>query len=168
MTNMEDKAAEQEIKTIELEAPEIETEVSEDKVKEEPPSLEEQLAAAEDLAAEYLDGWQRARAEMANFKRRSEAQWAERTLFANVDLLTKLLPVLDDLQLALEKSPENTDAAWEEWRQGIALVAHKFLSFVENHGTRQCTGCGRCITACPVGIDIVAVVNRISEVVSEA
>ena len=116
MTNMEDKAAEQEIKTIELEAPEIETEVSEDKIKEEPPSLEEQLAAAEDLAAEYLDGWQRARAEMANFKRRSEAQWAERTLFANVDLLTKLLPVLDDLQLALEKSPENADAAWEEWR----------------------------------------------------
>jgi len=42
-------------------------------------------------------------------------------------------------------------------------VGHKFLYFVENHGTRQCTGCGRCISDCPVGIDIVAVVNRVSE-----
>jgi sulfhydrogenase subunit beta (sulfur reductase) len=41
-------------------------------------------------------------------------------------------------------------------------VAHKFLYFVENHGTRQCIGCGRCISECPVGIDIVAVVDRVS------
>ncbi|MBK1730695.1 4Fe-4S dicluster domain-containing protein [Thiococcus pfennigii] len=41
-------------------------------------------------------------------------------------------------------------------------VAHKFLYFVENHGTQQCTGCGRCISECPVGIDIVAVVDRVS------
>ena len=41
-------------------------------------------------------------------------------------------------------------------------VAHKFLYFVENHATRQCTGCGRCISGCPVGIDIVAVADRVT------
>ena len=42
-------------------------------------------------------------------------------------------------------------------------IAHKFLYFHENHGTQQCTGCGRCITHCPVGIDILAVMERVTQ-----
>lgn len=42
-------------------------------------------------------------------------------------------------------------------------VSHKFRYFHENFGMLQCTGCGRCVSECPVGIDIVAVVNRVSE-----
>ena len=42
-------------------------------------------------------------------------------------------------------------------------IAHKFLYFHENHGTSQCTGCGRCITHCPVGIDILAVMEKVTQ-----
>ncbi len=42
-------------------------------------------------------------------------------------------------------------------------VCHKFLYFVENHDTQQCTGCGRCVSLCPVGIDIVSVVERLGQ-----
>ncbi|HEB80195.1 MAG TPA: sulfite reductase [Rhodospirillales bacterium] len=42
-------------------------------------------------------------------------------------------------------------------------VCHKFQYFFENHGEHQCTGCGRCVSECPVGIDIVATVNGASD-----
>ncbi len=42
-------------------------------------------------------------------------------------------------------------------------VSHKFQYFPENFGMPQCTGCGRCITECSVGIDIVNVVNKVTE-----
>jgi len=38
---------------------------------------------------------------------------------------------------------------------------HKQRGFVAEHGRPSCVGCGRCITACPVGIDIVEVLNRV-------
>lgn len=41
-------------------------------------------------------------------------------------------------------------------------ICHKFLYFHENHNTQQCTGCGRCITHCPVGIDILAVMEKVT------
>lgn len=101
---------------------------------EEEPSLEEQVADLQKQAADYLDGWQRARAELANYKRRTEAQRAEMVVSANADLLTRLLPVLDDLRLALENSPEDDAGTWSDWSNGVALVAHKFASVLEDVG----------------------------------
>ncbi len=114
---------------------EQELETLADKEKE-PLGLEDQLAEAQAQAAEYLAGWQRARAELANYKRRTEAQRAEMVISANAGLLSKLLPVLDDLQLALENTPEDATPAWLEWRDGIGLVAHKYLTVLENVGVK--------------------------------
>ena len=37
---------------------------------------------------------------------------------------------------------------------------HKFQYFVEHHGKYQCTGCGRCISLCPVSIDIITILEE--------
>ena len=42
-------------------------------------------------------------------------------------------------------------------------VMHKFQYFVENYKSYQCTGCGRCISKCPVGIDIIQVLEKVRD-----
>jgi sulfhydrogenase subunit beta (sulfur reductase) len=42
-------------------------------------------------------------------------------------------------------------------------LCHKFQYFVESFGHFQCVGCGRCISLCPVGIDIIKVLDKVSE-----
>jgi len=40
---------------------------------------------------------------------------------------------------------------------------HKLEFFKERYGTPLCTGCGRCIVACPAGINIVKIIDEIKE-----
>jgi Fe-S-cluster-containing hydrogenase component 2 len=42
-------------------------------------------------------------------------------------------------------------------------MTHKFASWIDQFGTSGCVGCGRCITWCPVGIDITEEVHVIRE-----
>ncbi len=52
----------------------------------------------------------------------------------------------------LEASGYNPrDLNWKRMRQ---RVMHKFYTTVENFKSIYCVGCGRCITACPVNMDI--------------
>ncbi|MGE5225603.1 MAG: 4Fe-4S dicluster domain-containing protein [Planctomycetaceae bacterium] len=41
-------------------------------------------------------------------------------------------------------------------------LTHKFSSWVDQFGTSGCVGCGRCITWCPVGIDVTEEIEAIS------
>lgn len=42
-------------------------------------------------------------------------------------------------------------------------ILHKFQYFIERYQNYQCTGCGRCISKCPVGIDIIEVLNKVED-----
>lgn len=97
---------------------------------EEALSVEEQLEAAEAKAAEYLDGWQRARAEFANAKKRLEKSRVEARRNATVDVIGKILPVLDDFERALENVPD--EIAQDGWFEGIALINRKLRDILKS------------------------------------
>ena len=95
-------------------------------------ALREQLEEAQSQSAEYLDGWQRARAEFANYRRRQEQRQRQMATTAKSRLLTNLLPVLDDMERAFQVIPE--EARDGGWAEGLSLVGHKLQAVLEKEG----------------------------------
>ncbi|MFQ5400027.1 MAG: nucleotide exchange factor GrpE [Anaerolineae bacterium] len=92
-------------------------------------SLEEQLEETRAEAARNLEGWQRAQADLANARKRFERQRAETYLNAKVDMVAKLLPVLDDFERALNSVPD--EIAKHSWFEGMTLVKRKLEAILD-------------------------------------
>ncbi len=116
------------VKTMEETAPPV---IEQNKVKED---LEAQLAAAQAQANEYLDGWQRARADFANFRKRAEKDLEESYQNASVEALRKLLPILDDFDRAIANLP--ADKAEDEINKGFSLIHRKLTALLEGAGLK--------------------------------
>ena len=100
-----------------------------------------ELETAQAQAAEYLDGWQRARAEFANLKKRVEAERQEVRSRSNEDLLLKILPVVDDFERAFhELPPEMQDAAWVS---GISMIMNKLHKLLESENVAPLEAAGK-------------------------
>jgi molecular chaperone GrpE len=101
---------------------------------DETPALREELEKAKAQAAEYLDGWQRARAELANARKRFEKERSEAGQFATSSLLRKILPVLDDVDRAMKTVPD--DLRQHPWVDGVALIQRKFQAVLESEDVK--------------------------------
>jgi molecular chaperone GrpE len=93
--------------------------------------LQHQLDDARAQGDEHLRAWQRAAADYANYKRRTEEDRELLARFANATLIGKLLTVLDDFDRALEHVPED---AHEGWVDGVRLVERKLRGVLESEG----------------------------------
>ena len=82
------------------------------------------LAAAEKERDEYLDALQRLKAEFDNYRKRVARDQQELAARAHERLVRELVPVLDDLERALESAAEHEEGKLED---GVRLV-HRALS----------------------------------------
>ena len=105
-----------------------------EEVGEEPEGLQEELEKAQAQALEYLDGWQRTRAEFSNYKKRQEAERSQVITLANTALLRRLLPIVDDFERAIVTLP--VDLSQLTWCEGIILIKHKLDAILESEGVK--------------------------------
>lgn len=112
------------------------TETPVEATSEKPPvdvaELMKKLEEAEAQVAEHRDGWQRAQAEFVNYKNRVTRDYDMMRANMKGDILQKILPVLDDLELALQNCPAD-----DAWAGGIELIARKFQSILEAEGVKR-------------------------------
>src|SRR5579859_163094 len=84
---------------------------------------EAQIKEAQAKAAEYLEGWQRERAEFTNYRKRIDQERAELYQSAAVETLRKILPVIDDFDRAVANLP--ADKTEDEVTKGFLLIHRK-------------------------------------------
>ena len=89
------------------------------------------LQAVRDEAEATFGRYQRLAADFENYKRRTRQDLADRTQYANEELLRKLLPILDNFRRALEHAPPDIDRNWFE---GIKMVARQFDEVLQGQG----------------------------------
>jgi molecular chaperone GrpE len=81
---------------------------------------------------EYLDGWQRARAEFANYKKRVDRDLKDSYQNATGDVLKSLLPVIDDFDRAMANIPQ--DLQGNTWISGIEMIRRKMNKILDEYG----------------------------------
>lgn len=115
---------------------------------------EDEAAAADDLEtlcrqleevrakeAEYLDGWQRARAELSNARKRFQREQQGSYANAKADMMVRLLPIVDDFERAFADLPE--ELSDHTWVQGIKLVQQKAQGILTQEGVEPIEAAGQ-------------------------
>jgi molecular chaperone GrpE len=93
-------------------------------------ALREQLAQAQAQAAEYLDSWRRATADLSNARKRMQRELEEYRAAAAERVLEKLLPVADDVHRAFVNVP--ADQADSDWVNGFRMIQRKLDQLLES------------------------------------
>ena len=90
-------------------------------------SLRDKLKKAITEKQEYLEGWQRARADLVNYKREESAAHGEKEVRILTNLVESLLPALDAFEMALKHAPSNE----------LELVHKQLLGSLKSVGVEQ-------------------------------
>lgn len=98
-------------------------------------SLEKQLKECQIQSENYLDQWRRTAAEFANYKKRIEREQIEATKYCNAALLTRLLPILSDIDRAFLSLPD--DLRGDPWIEGMMLIQRKLHGIFEQEGVQE-------------------------------
>ncbi len=96
--------------------------------------LKAAFAGAESERDEYLAALQRERAEFLNYKRRTAEEREANLGLAAEGLISKVLALADDFDLAIEARPPTL--ADEGWADGVAAIDRKLRQLLESEGVR--------------------------------
>ena len=82
-----------------------------------------------------LDVAQRAQAELVNYRRRADEERVEQSKYANTRLMSKLLPVMEELNLAI--SHGGGGGANDSWLEGVKLIQRKLANLLQSEGVTE-------------------------------
>lgn len=97
--------------------------------------LKKKLAEGEKKVAEYLAGWQRARADFLNYKKEEMERMEVFLKYASEEFILKILPILDNFDLAERKLPE--DSKNNEDIKGLLQIKTQLSDFLKNEGVEE-------------------------------
>jgi molecular chaperone GrpE len=105
--------------------------------------LEEVRQALTIAQAEVAKNWDlylRERAELENFRKRSQRDKEEFRIFTRKELLLEVLPVLDNLERAVSHAGQNSEG--QGLLEGVTMTVAQFRKVIEDFGARPIAAIG--------------------------
>lgn len=98
----------------------------------------EELVKLKSERDKYLNDWQKARADLINYKKEEEARLREVIKFANERLIKELIAVLDNFDLAIQSLEiiDNTGVR-EKYLKGILLIKNQLEDLMKKEGLEE-------------------------------
>ena len=93
------------------------------------------IEKAQKEIAELKDKWLRSVAEFENYRKRTLKERAELILNGGEKFITAVLPILDDMERAIENGTKTDDP--EVLREGMTLIHQKFMKVLEAQGVSR-------------------------------
>jgi molecular chaperone GrpE len=97
--------------------------------------LKDELEKVKTERQEYLDGWQRAKADAINLKRETERQAARTSERLREALVHDLIPALDSFDMAA--TSEQWGMLDDGWRGGMEMVRDQLIDALRSHGIER-------------------------------
>ena len=97
--------------------------------------LKEKLKKCEGFKNEYLNGWQRAKADFLNYKKSETERIGEILKFSTEELIFKILPILDNFNLVEKKLPRELKD--NEHIKGILQIKKQLKEILKNQGIEE-------------------------------
>lgn len=99
------------------------------------PTVEEKLAESESKISQLIDQNLRQMAEFDNYRKRTLKEKAELIKSASADILTKILPVIDDMERAIANNAKSDDT--DAIKEGAVLIYNKLMHILEGEGLKK-------------------------------
>ena len=93
------------------------------------------LEASRKELDQSLDAAQRAQAGLVNYKRRTDDERIEQGKYSNSRLISKILPVMEELDLAMTHAEESGPK--DSWLEGVKLIQRKLSSLLQSEGVEE-------------------------------
>jgi len=118
--------------------PEIVSEMSSDQevLTDEVEQLRSELEKTNQERSEFRDLAQRAQADFINYRRRADEEQKQSQMIGNSQLLSSLLPVIDDFDRAQDTIPHSKSKKDIAWLAGLSLVIKKLHTVLETAGVQ--------------------------------
>ena len=106
--------------------------------------LKKKLEECQKLKDEYLAGWKRERADLLNYKKEELERIGEILKYADVGLILKVLPILDNFEIAVKEveSMKSEDMKIEDIIKGFLQIKNQFQDFLKREGVEEIRAVG--------------------------
>ena len=98
--------------------------------------LKEKIKILEAEKMEYMNGWQRERADFINFKKMAEEEKRDYIKFANENLLEEMLTVLESFDMAF-MNKEQWNSVPANWRVGVEYIHSQLVKILDDNGLKE-------------------------------